>query len=438
MDEEIELVGGFARRYRPTTLDGYVGNTKVTQTVSRTLKAEENKWPQVILITGNTGCGKTTVARIIVREYMCEDRDPEKGACGECSSCQIMDEYVKTGQNDATPDIKEIDIGRYSGKEDVGRLLDDMEIPPQSSKWSVYYFDEFHQATSQAQTSMLKVAEEPPEDTLIIMATTDPEKVLGTIRNRAQLKLDIKKPNPKELIAHLATICKKEGYRYDVEGLRQIAVMSGNVIRDALNYLEQVLKNYGDATAGSVADEFEIVGDDILFEFFDAYLKRDYVNYASILYRIEQDFSLTSFLPSLSTFVTNGIYVLNSVDVAVLGPEEISRYQKLFNRFTPSEVATLLANLKKLDKGDVLANFMAFIYTDQDFHTPTEGTKGYVEQHELPTISEKREEKVRSANIERARAAGSARAEGRLVEGLSSADDSDVLTHFQVKPVRER
>ena len=91
----------FARRFRPTKMSDYTGNAEIKESLLRYLKSNR---PQSILLTGTTGCGKTTLARLIIKEYFCEDRDEETGACGVCDTCQAIDEYITTGELDALPD----------------------------------------------------------------------------------------------------------------------------------------------------------------------------------------------------------------------------------------------------------------------------------------------------------------------------------------------
>lgn len=434
--EEEDFQGGYARRYRPDTLESYVGNTALKQTVFNTMKKPESQWPQAIMLTGNTGCGKTTMARIIIREYLCEDRQPT-GACGNCAICELMEDYIKKGENDSLLDLREIDIAQNSGKDAIQSLLEDMNIPPQDLKKKIYYFDECHQASSAAQSSLLKPVEEPFEDVLLIFATTDPEKVMPTIRNRMDMRLRIKKPTTKELIAHLATICKTEGIPYDVAGLRMLAMMSGNVIRDALNYLEQVVKSWGGAEEEVVSKEFEVIGDDVIADFFQAYKNRDYLQYISILYNISESMSIESFIQSMKQYLARGIFVLNSVEVDGLTTAEIAKYKDLFSQFSPAEIATLLANVQKVDRGDPTSNLMAFIYTEEDFKSNPETSERGGIAYDDEVDEAEGESKARSVNIEDLRARGSARAEERLVSETEPVSEQSFLEAFKAKPVRK-
>lgn len=352
----------FARKYRPKSLEGYIGNSQVKETVQRYLK---NGRPQSILLTGNSGCGKTTMARLLVKEYLCEERDPEKGACGECVTCQMVDEYIETGNTEMIPDLLEIDASDKSGKKDIDSMLSGMEYPPMAGAWKVYIIDEVHLLSENAMGRLLKSLEEPPEGVLLIFCTTNPEKLLPTIKNRCQLKLNVTKPTTKDIIELLQRVCLIEDKNYDLIGLRTLAARSDNVIRDSLNNLERVLNTRGDATGVNVSAEFREVSDKLVFDFYKAYLDKNYFEYMNILYKIKVGYSFDQFLLTLTNFTTRGIYVLNSVDVEGLSESEITEYMTLFKRFSPKQLSITLSALKRMNVGDVEVNLMAFIYEEE-------------------------------------------------------------------------
>lgn len=392
-DDEDQLDVGFARRYRPARFEDYIGNTKMKQTIFQRLRyATEGKasWPQTLMLTGKTGCGKTTMARIIMREYTCENRDPILGACGECPSCEMMDDYIRYGKTDNLYDVYEVDIGDKSRKDEIKSLSEEMTYPG-TGQWKIYLLDEFHMASEGAQTGLLKRIEEPPEGVIIILATTDPEKVLDSIRNRMQLKLVVERPSTKELTAHLATICSTEGVPYDNEGLRVICNRSGNVIRDALNHLEQVVNSRKSAESHEVLDEFDEIGDEVMFKFLQAYKNRDYVAYSTLLYEISNNKSLETFLGTLTSFVLRGIYVINNAQVDGLNTKELGQYKKLFSEFDPGEIAEMLSRLNSMRVGNIEANFLSFIYD-----TPSTTT---VVSAPIVTEGTAPEEKLRSTRI---------------------------------------
>lgn len=353
----------FARKYRPTTIEGYIGNKEVKETVKRYLK---KTMPQTILLMGPSGCGKTTLGRLLAKAYLCEDKTEENEACGECITCQAVDEYIRTGEKDSLPDLYEIVASDNSGKRDVDAMLEQMNYPPMAGDWKVFIIDEIHSLSQNAMERLLKTMEEPPEGVVMICCTTNPEKLLPTILNRCQLKLSITKPSTKEIIELLQKVCLTEGKEYDISGLRMIATRAENVQRDSLNYLEQVLNTRGNAKIDSVSEEFTEVADSIIFDFYKAYIEKDYLRYINVLYKIKTTYTFSQFLSALTNFTVRGIYVLNSIEVEGLSLDELKAYTTLFKKFSIKDLSTILSKLRKLNLGDIETNLIAFIYCDED------------------------------------------------------------------------
>lgn len=432
-EEQVET---YARKYRPTELATYIGNQRIKETVFNHLKraTDVGDVPHTILLTGTTGCGKTTMARILIKELACENRHPILGACKECHSCVKLENYILTGDTGDLIDVQEIDIASRSGKGDMEELKSEMDELPMEFQYKFQYYDEVHRATESAQDSLLKSLEEPPAHLVMLFATTDPERLKDTIRNRMNLTLKVEKPSTKELVAHLASICKLEGIDYDNEGLRMICMYSGNVIRAALNHLEQVVKNKVDASHEQVSAEFDLVADDLMFEFVKAYQQRDYASYIMHLHEVQEKMSLESFRDSLQHFVTRGIFILNNVNVEGMNSKEILRYKKLFEVFTPAEISVMLANLKKINHGDILANFMAFIYDEGDFHA---GVSDLVVKP-VPMAAEPSNDGA-VANAANARTEEELRvsAEVAFQESRSNAGKQQITDLFQMRKVKE-
>lgn len=412
-------MSNFARKYRSNDLDSYIGNEDIKSTLKNYLSS--GKRPQTMLITGPSGCGKTTVARVITKIYNCEEGGNEP--CNHCSMCQAFDDYIKTGNDEFLPDIKEIDASDGGSKKDIDAMLSDMEYPPIASPWKAYIVDEAHLISDAGMGRLLKSLEEPPENVLIILCTTNPEELLDTIRNRCQVKLQVKKPSTQDIMGLLEKVCLLEGKDFDLNGLRMIASFSDHVVRDSLNNLELVVSTRGTAKAEDVSLQLSQVSDKIIFDFFRAYQEEDYVGYINVLYTIKTNFDLKQAVSTTVAFITRGIYILNGVNVEGLSEEETKLYVNLFKKFSSKELSTILSGFLCMDKGDIEANLMAFIYTK---NTPSElnSTSSICDS----SITLESEKVCRNDNLERIERA-------KLEAGLNSVSHltNDVTVNRSVK-----
>lgn len=328
----------------------------------------------------------TTFARLLAKEYLCEDRDEEMGACGVCASCQELDDYIQTGDTSVLANVREVDIADQSGKKDIDAVLEEMLIPAFGDQWRVFIFDEVHMATNQAQNRMLKIAEEPPENVLMIFCTTDPDMLLETLRNRCQLTLRVKKPTVGELGGLLKRVCSSEGVDCDTKGVNFIANRAGLTIRKALTSLEQVIVERGDATYDSAIGVFEEISDTLIVNFYKKLLgtpeydgsgnikldakgspimKRDVLGYVTLLHKIKGKTDLKSFALNLIDFTKRGIYVINQIQVDGIADGEIAIYRDLFGSFTVEQMANLIDKLLDLisGSGDLEVKLLSLGYT---------------------------------------------------------------------------
>ena len=424
MNEDLS----FARKYRPSTLEGYIGNEKLKETVKRIMAS--GKKPQSILLTGNTGCGKTTIARIIESWYICENPGEDGSPCGECLTCCNMKDYIENGNAEMLPDIKEIDVTDKGGKGDMDALIEEIEYPAFGGGWKIYLLDECHAMTMAAATRLLKIVEEPPEKVLVIFCTTDPQKMLETLKNRCQLKLKVVKPNTTELCGLLKRVCASVGKDYDLQGLRMICSRADYVIRDSLNYLEQVINTRGEATGVAVSEEFLEISDNLILDFYTAYINKNYLEYINIMYRIKTTYDFGLFLQSLTNFTTRGIYILNNVNVEGLSEVEIASYLGIFSKFSMEDIAYILSSLKKMSYGDIEANLMSFIYTVSEVKEETPKVV-------IPSPEVVDESKFRNDNLKALELSKLKEGQASLSSSLEEVGFEDAMSLFNLQKVSD-
>lgn len=337
----------YHRKYRPNTLRDrdYVGNKKLKKSAMKALAS--SKKPQVILLQGPAGTGKTSMARLLGKEYICENRDIDKGACGECYHCKAMNEYIETGRSDVLMNIKEVDVADNNKRQDVDDLLEDAMSPSFDGNWKIYILDECHAMSSNAQNRLLKTLEEPPEKVLIILCTTNPEELLPTIISRCQYIFQVQKPSMEEILGLLKKVCKAEGVEYDLRALGLIAAKGDFVPRDTLIALESVVNEVKEVTYENTVEVLNIIAEKYFFEFFEILLeKRINTNrYINFLGRLKQQMDLKVFINNLIVFVRRSLYVSNGVMVDGLDISEIKQYKTLYKKFTSEELTSLIETL---------------------------------------------------------------------------------------------
>lgn len=368
MAEDLENLP-YHRKYRPNTLARYIGNEKLKETAMKALSS--GKRPQVILLWGDSGCGKTTFARLLAKEYSCLDRDENLGACGQCMNCQTIDDYIATGDTSILTNIQEIDITDQSGKKDLDAVLADMELPSYDNEWKIYIMDECHMASAGLQNRLLKIAEEPPEHVLILLCTTNPEKLIDTLKNRCQLQLHVTKPNVKELAGLLRYVCENEQVEYDMKGLEFIANRGSLTIRTALQNLGQVVMEQNSAKYENAIKVFEAVSNTIIIDFFKALKAKDVFRYVTILYNIKAKMDLNVFVTELQGFVMRGIYTINGIQQDGVSDNEFKVYRDLFGDLGVAQISYLLNRITTLNTSNLELELLMFGYTGLDAQVET-------------------------------------------------------------------
>ncbi|MEU6061102.1 DNA polymerase III subunit gamma and tau [Streptomyces sp. NPDC047097] len=220
------------RRYRPETFAEVIGQEHVTDPLQQALR--NNRVNHAYLFSGPRGCGKTTSARILARCLNCE-QGPTPTPCGECQSCQDL---ARNGPGSI--DVIEIDAASHGGVDDARDLREKAFFGPASSRYKIYIIDEAHMVTSAGFNALLKVVEEPPEHLKFIFATTEPEKVIGTIRSRTH-HYPFRLVPPGTLREYLGEVCGKEEIPV-AEGVLPLVVRAGaGSVRDSMSVMDQLL-----------------------------------------------------------------------------------------------------------------------------------------------------------------------------------------------------
>lgn len=354
----------FHRKYRPNTLAKYIGNEKLKETAMKALSC--GKRPQVILLWGDSGCGKTTFARLLAKEYSCFERDDVTGACNHCANCEAINDYIATGDTSLLTNVQEIDITDQSGKRDLNAVLEDMTIPAFGDEWKIYIFDECHKASDALQNRLLKITEEPPEHVLMIFCTTNPEKLIDTLKNRCQLQLQVKKPKVKELAGLLRYVCECEQVEYDMKGLEFIANRGELTIRTALQNLQQVVNEQNAARYENATQVFEEISNTLIINFFKSLKSKDILRYITLLYEIKSKMDLSAFLVELRDFIKRGIYTINGIQQDGVSDNELKVYRDLFGDLGIGQICVLLSKVMSLDMKNLELELITLGYTGFD------------------------------------------------------------------------
>ena len=286
-----------ARKYRPDSFETLIGQDTIARTLSNSIK--RGQLAHAYLFCGPRGVGKTTTARIFAKMINCSCPGPDMEPCGECESCVSF----KEGRSYC---IHELDAASNNSVEDIKTLMEQVQVPPQVGKYSVYIIDEVHMLSQSAFNAFLKTLEEPPAHAIFILATTEKHKILPTILSRCQT-YDFNRISIPDMVRSLRTVAQKEGVKIDDESLHVIASKADGAMRDALTIFDQTVAFCGtDVKYEDVRRNLNVLDYEYSFTIVDSALSSDYGKCFTILDEVlSKGFNALHFVGSLSEHLRN-------------------------------------------------------------------------------------------------------------------------------------
>ena len=286
-----------ARKYRPDSFETLIGQDTIARTLSNSIR--RGQLAHAYLFCGPRGVGKTTTARIFAKMINCANPGAEMQPCGQCESCVSFQE----GRSYC---IHELDAASNNSVEDIKTLMEQVQVPPQVGRYSVYIIDEVHMLSQQAFNAFLKTLEEPPAHAIFILATTEKHKILPTILSRCQT-YDFNRIGTADMVRNLREIATKEEVNIDDESLHVIASKADGAMRDALTIFDQTVAFCGkDVKYQDVIRNLNVLDTEYSFSLVDNFLSGNYgaafLTFDKIL---AKGFNALHFVGSLSAHLRN-------------------------------------------------------------------------------------------------------------------------------------
>lgn len=310
-----------ARKYRPDSFDTVVAQASITTTLKNAIK--NRQLAHAYLFCGPRGVGKTTCARIFAKTINCSNLSEDVEACNVCESCKAFN-------SSRSFNIHELDAASNNSVDDIRSLIDQVRIPPQIGRYSVYIIDEVHMLSSQAFNAFLKTLEEPPKHAIFILATTEKHKIIPTILSRCQI-FDFNRINISDITAHLEYVAKSEGVDAEPEALNVIAQKADGAMRDGLSIFDQIVSFTGKhITYQDVISNLNVLDYDYYFRLVTHFIKNEVADVLMIFDDIlNHGFDGHHFINGLSSHIRNLLVGKDAVTLQLLevGGEIKERYK---------------------------------------------------------------------------------------------------------------
>jgi DNA polymerase-3 subunit gamma/tau len=299
-----------ARKYRPATFDMVVGQDSITNTLKSAIK--NNHLAQSYLFCGPRGVGKTTCARIFAKTINCSNIKETGEACDKCESCISFNTLRSFN-------IHELDAASNNKVDDIRSLTDQVRIPPQVGKYSIYIIDEVHMLSSSAFNAFLKTLEEPPAHAIFILATTEKHKIIPTILSRCQI-FDFNRIRIEEIVRRLTFVAKNEGVTAEEDALHVIAQKADGALRDALSIFDQIVSFSGKKIIyKDVIDNLNVLDYEYYFTTIESSLKGDVSGVLMIFNEVlEKGFDGHNFVAGLNSHLRDLLVSKDEVTLRLL------------------------------------------------------------------------------------------------------------------------
>ena len=320
------------QKYRSNNFDEVIGQNFVVQAIKNTIK--QNKIGHAYLFSGPRGTGKTTMARLLAKAVNCSANNDKP--CNNCPDCLLANKGIH-------PDIIEINAANETSVDHIRDLIEKTYLAPMRGKYKIYIIDEVHQLSSAASSALLKILEEPPENVIFILATTDPQKLLATIISRCQ-RFEFNYVSTYLIKEHLLNIAKKEEIYLSEEAALAISRMAKGGVRDALSILEQCISyNEGKIDYDLMEKIFGLISTKEKINLLTMIFKKDYV---SIINKCktytERGTDLEIFLTDLINIVKEIVVYSSSKDKSILEVLTQNEVSEITSYFTNDDWLKIL------------------------------------------------------------------------------------------------
>jgi DNA polymerase-3 subunit gamma/tau len=332
-----------ARKYRPNSFTSVVGQQSLTTTLKNAI--QRNQLAQAYLFCGPRVVGKTTCARIFANTINCLSLTSEFEACNQCESCKAF-------MSQRSFNIHELDAASNNSVDGIRKLIEQVRVPPQIGKYSVYIIDEVHMLSQAAFNAFLKTLEEPPAHAIFILATTEKHKIIPTILSRCQI-FDFNRIKVEDIVKYLQEIAKKEKVSYEIEALNIIAQKAEGAMRDALSIFDQVVNfSNNNITYQKVIENLNVLDYQYYFTLTDNFLEGEYPATLNIFDELlSKGFDIQQFITGLSSHFRNLLICKDPQTASILevGAAIAEKYIQIAQKCSPEFLIKVLDIINQTD-----------------------------------------------------------------------------------------